>query len=101
MAARKAENLNLKAHLTKPEILLSHAIRTGIALSAVTLSMSTAYLIHPYTVLDVGKTMVRIIDKTVHIPIEAYNEYTVRKAADEAAKQALIAQHEAEEKENE
>ena len=61
--------------------------------------MSTAYLIYPYTVqdiLDVGKTMVRTIDKTVHIPIEAYNEYTVRKAADEAAKQALIAQQRAE-----
>lgn len=96
---RKAENQNLKAHLTKEEKLLIHAIRAGIALSAVTLSMSAAYLIHPYTPMDIvntGKTVVNKIYETVQIPVDAYIDYKIRRDADKAAKLALIEQQRAE-----
>ncbi|WP_049962281.1 C39 family peptidase [Oribacterium sp. FC2011] len=97
--ARKAENQNLKANLTEEEIFLGHALRTGIALSALTLSMSAAYLVHPYTaqdVMDVGKSSVHSVDKTVHMPFDVYREYSKMQSADEAAKKALAAQQRAE-----
>lgn len=97
--ARKAENQNLKANLTEEEIFLGHALRAGIALSALTLSMSAAYLVHPYTaqdVMDVGKSSVHSVDKTVHMPFDVYREYSEMKSADEAAKKALAAQQRAE-----
>jgi hypothetical protein len=96
---QKAENQLLKASLTKEELLIGHAIRTGIALSAITLTMSAAYMVHPYTPMDVlnaGKAAVKTVSTTVQIPINAYREYSERRAADKAAKLALIEQERAE-----
>ncbi|MBO6307554.1 MAG: C39 family peptidase [Oribacterium sp.] len=96
--ARKAENQNLKANLTEEEIFLGHVLRAGIALSALTLSLSTAYMVHPYTaqdVVDVGKTSIQSVDKTVRMPYDTYREYSTLIDADDAAKQALMAQQRA------
>ncbi len=96
---QKIENQNLKAHLTKSEVILGHAIRTGIALSAVTISMSAAYMIHPYTPADIintGRAVVNTVSTTVQIPINAYKEYRERWEANEAAKRALVEQQRAE-----
>ncbi|MCR5007576.1 MAG: hypothetical protein K6A76_03245, partial [Oribacterium sp.] len=95
MDARKAENQNLKANLTEEEIFLGQVLRAGIALSALTLYMSAAYMVHPYTaqdVVDMGKTSIQSVDKTVRMPYDTYREYSTLIDADDAAKQALMAQ---------
>ena len=68
-AERRAANAALKAKLTETEIMLGHAIRTGIALSALTVTVSTAYIIHPFTPMDImnaGMTGVQAVQRTLH-----------------------------------
>ncbi|SFG24125.1 C39 family peptidase [Oribacterium sp. WCC10] len=95
LAEQKAENDNLRANLTKQEILIGLAIRTGILISAITLVLSIVYLIRPYTaqdVYDTGITAASNAYTTAHIPVDVYYEYQERKSIAEAARDAFLSQ---------
>ena len=94
-AEQKAENRYLREHLTKEEVIIGFLIRTGILITAIVLSLSVAYLIHPYTpqdVIDTGYNAACDVYRTLHMPIDIYHEYKAKKAAVEAARIALIVQ---------
>ncbi|ETP71829.1 hypothetical protein UYO_2218 [Lachnospiraceae bacterium JC7] len=94
-AEQKAENRYLREHLTKEELLIGFIIRAGIFITTIILSLSIAYLIHPYTpqdVYDTGQKTASTVYTTLHMPIDFYYEYRARKAAVEAAKIALVVQ---------
>ena len=94
-AEQRAENQYLREHLTLEEVIIGHIIRLGILISAIVLSFSIAYLIHPYTPEDVyytGQKGASAVYSTLHMPVDAYCEYKARKAAIEAARIALVVQ---------
>lgn len=67
-AEHRAAEAALKAKLTETELLLGNVIRAGIALSALTVTVSTAYVIHPFTpndLLNIGRSGVQTIERTI------------------------------------
>lgn len=100
-AEQRAENRYLREHLSTEELIIGYIIRIGILISALVLSFSIAYLIHPYTaqdVYDTGQKSASTIYDTLYMPVDAYTEYKARKAAIEAARIALIVQRHSDEK---